>query len=57
MLVRYWAGLFHEDDEELLVAGANTMLQIALKLLNKKQKPAGYQALEDKDVNHQNRKD
>jgi hypothetical protein len=42
-----------EEDKELLVAGANTMLQIALKLLNKKQKPAGRLALEDKDTSHQ----
>jgi len=32
----YWAGLFLEDDKEALIAGANTMLKIAMKLLNKK---------------------
>ena len=52
-LISSWAGLFLEDDKEMLVAGANTMLQIALKLLNKKQKPAGRQVLEDKDASRQ----
>ena len=37
----------------MLVAGANTMLQIALKLLKKKHKPAGRQVLEDKDASRQ----
>ena len=52
-LIRYWAALFLEDNKELVVAGANMMLQIALKLLNKKQKPAGRQVLEDKDASRQ----
>ena len=32
----YWAGLFPGEDKEMLIAGANTMLGIALKLLNQK---------------------
>jgi hypothetical protein len=32
----YWASLFLEDDKEALMAGANTMLEIAVKLLGKK---------------------
>jgi hypothetical protein len=35
-MMSYWAGLFPKTDKEALVAGANTMLQIALKLLGKK---------------------
>jgi hypothetical protein len=35
-MMSYWAGLFPQTDKEALVAGANTMLQIALKLLGKK---------------------
>jgi len=35
----YWAGLYLKEDKELLEAGVNTMLKIALKLLNKKMKP------------------
>jgi hypothetical protein len=46
-LISYWAVLFLEGDKELLIAGANTMLQIALKLLNTKQKPNGSQEMED----------
>jgi ArsR family metal-binding transcriptional regulator len=42
-----------EEDKEMLVAGANTMLQIALKLLNKQQKPNGCQELEDEDTRNQ----
>jgi len=35
-LMCYWSGLFLEADKDDLVAGANSMLAIALKLLNKK---------------------
>jgi len=37
----------------MLIEGANTMLQITLKLLNKKQKPHGCQELEDEDTHNQ----
>jgi hypothetical protein len=38
-LMRYWAGLFGEADQETLLDGVNTMLKIAVKLLaNPKQK-------------------
>ena len=36
VLMSYWAGLFIENNKEAPVAGVNTMLQIATKLLNKK---------------------
>jgi hypothetical protein len=52
-LISYWVGLFLEGDKELLIAGANLMLQIALKLLNKKQKPNGNQEMEDEDLRNQ----
>jgi hypothetical protein len=52
-LISYWTCLFLEEDKEMLVAGANMMLQIALKLLNKKQKPNGCQELEDEDTRNQ----
>ena len=35
-IMSYWAGLFLEDDKEALIASANTMLKIAMKLLDKK---------------------
>jgi hypothetical protein len=35
-LMSYWAGLFLEDDKEALIAGVNTMMEIAVKLLDKK---------------------
>ena len=31
-----WAGLYSAEDEEMLLAGVNTMMQIARKLLNKR---------------------
>jgi hypothetical protein len=37
-LIGYWAGLFAKIDKEALIAGANTMLEIATKLLEKKRK-------------------
>jgi hypothetical protein len=41
-----------EEDKEMLVAGANTILQIVLKLLNK-EKLTRRQAQEDEDAHHQ----
>lgn len=35
-LMGYWAGLFLDDDKAELIAGANTMLKITLKLVGKK---------------------
>lgn len=35
-IMSYWAGLFLEDDKEALIAASNTMLKIAMKLLDKK---------------------
>jgi hypothetical protein len=34
--MNYWARLFLELDKEALIAGANSMLEIAVKLLDKK---------------------
>ena len=43
----YWASLFLENDKEALVAGVNTMLQIAVKLLGKKTAKDGQHLLKD----------
>lgn len=48
-LMCYWAGLFLEVDKDTLVAGANTMLAIALKLLNKNQAKEKTLQLEDQE--------
>lgn len=37
-LMSYWVGLYSEDDKDVLTAGVNTMMKIALKLLSKKRK-------------------
>ena len=47
--MNYWAGLFMEIDKEALEAGANTMLQIAAKLLGKKLGKGGQLLLKDGD--------
>lgn len=39
-LMRFWAGLYAEEDEEMLVEGANAMLMIAVKLLCKPRRKA-----------------
>ena len=46
-LMCYWAGLFLETDKEALVRGVNLMMEIALKLLNKKSTKRKQQLLED----------
>lgn len=46
-LIGYWAGLFDEIDKEALIAGANTMLEIATRLLDKKRKKDEKLCLED----------
>jgi hypothetical protein len=43
----YWAGLFLETDREALVRGVNLMMEIAVKLLNKKSAKRKQQLLED----------
>lgn len=35
-LMGYWAGLLCDDDKDELVAGVNSMLKIALRLVGKK---------------------
>jgi hypothetical protein len=50
----YWAGLFLEVDKDTLVAGANTMLAIALKLLNKNQAKEKTLQLEDQEGDQNN---
>lgn len=52
-LISYWAGLFLESDKEQLIEGANTMLHIALKLLNEKQNPSEDLMIEDEDASSQ----
>ena len=37
-LMEYWVGLFLYDDKEQLIAGANTMLKIALQMVGKEVK-------------------
>jgi hypothetical protein len=48
-----WAGLNLKEDKELLEASVNTMLQIALKLLNKKMKTDTILLLNDDSENSQ----
>jgi hypothetical protein len=51
----YWADLYSADDKETLEAGANMILQIALKLLNKKARPNTMLVIrEDSEDNQQN---
>lgn len=52
-LISYWEGLFLEGDKELLIAGANQMLKIALELLNKKQKTDEDQVMKEEDASSQ----
>jgi hypothetical protein len=46
-LIEFWAGLFAEGDKEALVAGANTMLAIALKILSKRKRAGDQKLLKD----------
>lgn len=45
--ISYSTVLFLENDKEALVAGVNTMLQIAVKLLGKKTAKDGQHLLKD----------
>jgi len=49
-----WAGLYLDDDKEAMLDGVNTMLKIAMKLVNKKQKNGGggQKLLEDNNGNY-----
>jgi hypothetical protein len=49
-----WAGLYLDDDKEAMLDGVNTMLKIAMKLVNKKQKngAGGQKLLEDNNGNY-----
>lgn len=47
VLMGYWAGLYLEGDKEAILEGINTMLRIALKLVNKKQRRGDQKLLED----------
>lgn len=49
----YWAGLFVENKKEALVAGVNTMLEIAVKLLGKKTAQKGQFLLKDDKEDNQ----
>jgi hypothetical protein len=53
-LMCYWAGLFMEVDKDTLVAGANSMLSIALRLLKQKQAKGRTLQLEDDQEGGQN---
>ena len=46
-LMEYWAGLFLEEDKEQLIAGANTMLKIAMQLVSREVRDQKHLALED----------
>jgi hypothetical protein len=46
-LMEYWVDLFLDDDKDQLVAGANTMLKIALQLVGKEAKVQRNHSLED----------
>jgi hypothetical protein len=45
--MEYWAGLFLDDDKDQLVVGANTMLKIALPLVDKEVKAQRHHSLKD----------
>ena len=47
--MRFWVGLYSAEDKEMLLAGVNTMMQIAKKLLNKKSMSSRVQLLEEGD--------
>ena len=40
-LMRFWAGLYAGEEKEVLIEGVNAMLQIAVKLLAKKNQKTG----------------
>ena len=46
-LIEFWAGLFAEGDKEALVAAANTILAIALKILGKRNQLGDQKLLVD----------
>jgi hypothetical protein len=45
--MEYWAGLFLEEDKEQLIAGANTMLKIAMQLVSQEVKAQKLRSLEN----------
>ena len=49
----FWAGLYSVEDKEMLLAGVNTMMQIARKLLNKRSEQGTVQLLEEGNDDHQ----
>jgi hypothetical protein len=51
--MRFWAGLYAVLDREALEEGANTMLRIAIDLLNKKPRREDRHLLQDVDDDHQ----
>lgn len=52
-LIKYWAGLYGEGDKDLLVAGVETMLKIAIQLLGKKTRTDDNLRIEDCDEDDQ----
>jgi hypothetical protein len=45
-LMSYWAWLYTGDDKDALIAGVNSMIEIAMKLLGKEQKTSGQKRTE-----------
>ena len=45
--MEYWAGLFLDEDKDQLIAGANTMLEIAMQLVSKEVKAQKHRSLEN----------
>lgn len=52
-LMTYWAGLYLAEDKETLEGGVNMMLEIAMKLLNKKARPSTVLAIQDDSEGNQ----
>jgi hypothetical protein len=55
--MEYWAGLFLEEDKEQLIAGANTMLKIAMQLVSKEVKAQKHRSLENKSTDQDDKPD
>jgi spore maturation protein SpmA len=54
-LMSYWAGLLMVANKDALVAGVNTMLAIAVKLMTKKKAKQGQLLLKDGQNDDQDR--
>jgi len=45
--MEYWVGSFLDEDKEQLIAGANTMLKVAIQLVSKEAQAQKHRSLED----------